>query len=463
MKEVAQIGACIGREFSYELLAAVSPLRDNELQDALSQLVNANIIHRRGEPPNSVYIFKHALIQDTAHQTLLKSKKRQLHARIAVHLEKRFKDVVTIHPEILAQHHFQASNFSKACSYYLQAARLAFRRSLAKEAIAHATSGLRVSDDMPKSESTDGLRSDLYLTIGRAYIFAKGWGSPDSLKAFTQSKQLSEGIGDDQRLLESLYGLATFHLVGGDIRTSLIECENIRKLANKNDNIEWMMLGNSMPVVSSVYRGDFVGSSYYYREFLKFYDEEKHFSLVPKYGADRRMQTMGHFALSSYALGYPDKAHKLFDEVRSLINDKTDPFTLAATYTSLALLGLAERNAQTVLFNPEKILNITQEYGIGLYLGIGMANLGGGLALSGKRETGLENLRNGIKQVSETGSTIGITVWNVFLAEVLGSLGEISQGLRQIEKALVQVDELGEGYFESECPSEKMLNHMSRM
>src|SRR5215510_2058825 len=149
VKEVAQIGAAIGREFAYEVLAAVAPVRDHELADALSQLVAAGLLFRHGQPPEARYLFKHALVRDAAYASLLRSTRHQLHTRIAMVLEERFPDTAAAQPELVAHHFTEAGLHAQAVGYWHQAGQRATERSAHVEAIAHLTKGLELLPTLP--------------------------------------------------------------------------------------------------------------------------------------------------------------------------------------------------------------------------------------------------------------------------------------------------------------------------
>ena len=177
VKEVAQIGAVIGREFGHELLAAVAPLDGAALDDALRQLVAAELVFRRGEPPEATYVFKHALVQDAAYASLLKSRRQELHARVVRALEEKFPEILATKPEMVARHYTAAGLAADAISYWLRAGQLALQRSAMKEAIAQLTQGLDLLPDLPAGPDRDRKGVDLQLALGNALI-AAGAGAP---------------------------------------------------------------------------------------------------------------------------------------------------------------------------------------------------------------------------------------------------------------------------------------------
>ena len=194
-KEVAQIGAVIGREFGYELLAAVSPLGEAELREALDQLVASELVFVRGTPPTSTYTFKHALVQDAAYASLLRSRRQQLHAGIARELEGRWPEVRESRPELLAHHFAEAGLPDKAAAYGLDAGRAAFRRSAVAEAVVHLRRALGLLTRVPEDDDRRRLELDLQIALGHALIAAKRLRRPRGRRGLRPSPRARHGGG----------------------------------------------------------------------------------------------------------------------------------------------------------------------------------------------------------------------------------------------------------------------------
>ena len=209
-KEVAQIGAVIGREFGYELLAAVSPLGEAELREALDQLVASELVFVRGAPPTATYTFKHALVQDAAYASLLKSRRQQLHARIARELEGRWPEVREARPELLAHHFAEAGLPDKAAAYGLEAGRAAFRRSAVTEAVVHLPRALGLLTRVPEDDDRRRLELDLQVALGHALIAAKGYGVPGVGEAFARARELATAA-DTALQISMLSGIGAYH------------------------------------------------------------------------------------------------------------------------------------------------------------------------------------------------------------------------------------------------------------
>ena len=205
-KQVAQIGAAIGRKFPYGLLAAVAPMGEDALRDALDRLAEAELIFRRGAPPEATYTFKHALVQDTAYQSLLKSRRQQLHARIAGVLEERFPGVADAEPEVLAHHYTQAGLAEQAVEYWSRAGELAIRRSANPEAISHLNRGLECLKRLPESRERDRRELALRNAIGAPLIAVRGYAAAEVSEAYGRARALCERLGETAPLVATLSG-----------------------------------------------------------------------------------------------------------------------------------------------------------------------------------------------------------------------------------------------------------------
>ena len=218
VKEVAQTGAVIGREFSHELLAAVAPMSANQLGDALEQLVSSELVFRCGAPPEATYTFKHALVQDAAYQSMLKSRRQQLHARIAEALEQQFPDIGQTQPEVLAQHFTEAGLAARAIPYWRSAGELAAGRSADVEAIAHLSRGLDLIGSLQNAAEHLDEEFALRLAIGGPLIATQGHAAPEVERNYSRAWTLCDQLGRSAELFPVLRGLWNYHLVRGELQ-----------------------------------------------------------------------------------------------------------------------------------------------------------------------------------------------------------------------------------------------------
>jgi predicted ATPase len=204
-REVAQIGAALGRSFSHEVISAVALMPQHKLDDALEQLVHAELIFRRGTPPDAEYTFKHALVQDAAYSTMLRGRRQELHGRIAATLEARFLGIVETQPELLARHCAEAGLIEKAVGYCLKAGQQAIARSAMMEAVAHLLKGLDLLPGMPDGSWRLQNELDLQVAIGPALIATKGYAAPVVGETIARARALAEQLGRADYLVRLLY------------------------------------------------------------------------------------------------------------------------------------------------------------------------------------------------------------------------------------------------------------------
>src|SRR5262245_39582396 len=214
-KAVAQYAAVIGRQFAYDLLSTVAQLDALTLQRALGRLVEAEIVYQRGVPPQSTYVFKHALIQDAAYQSLLKSTKQGYHQRIAQVLECQFPETVEAQPELLAHHCTEAGLIAQAIDYWHKASQRAMGRSALVEAIVHCTQGLEVLQRLPVTRARAQEELTLHLILGSALQMTQGWAAPEVERVYTRVHALCAQVGEPAQHIEVLLGLRYFHTVTG--------------------------------------------------------------------------------------------------------------------------------------------------------------------------------------------------------------------------------------------------------
>ena len=236
VKEIAQIGATIGREFSYRLLEAVSPVRGLALQDALGRLMAAELIHGRGTPPEATYTFKHALVQDTAYASLLRSRRQRIHADIAGALTEPLSDQITIAPAIIAHHYTEAGLYERAAHHWLSAAELALSRSGVLEANRHVDAGLAVVRQMPEGQDRKSLELALLVAKANALLPLKGYSTPETVAVLGAAKHLlDDGVGDDLQRFSVLYGLCSAKCIASELEFAHTQARQFVDLAHRQD------------------------------------------------------------------------------------------------------------------------------------------------------------------------------------------------------------------------------------
>ena len=259
-REVAQIGAALGRQFSHELISAVAQMPQQQLDDALEQLVGAELIFRRGTPPDAEYTFKHALVQDAAYSTLLRNRRQQLHARIGAVLEEQFAETVAAQPELLARHCAEAGWTEKAISYWLKAGQQAAARSAMTEAAAQLRKGLALLTSQPDSPSRQEQELDLQVALGPPLMATEGYAAKDVGDTYARAAALAEQFDRTDYLVPLLYGQWAYHLVGARHRSALPLVQKLEQTGKARNDIAALLLARESHGLSRFFLGEFAAA-----------------------------------------------------------------------------------------------------------------------------------------------------------------------------------------------------------
>ena len=322
-KEVAQIGASIGREFSYALLAAIVPQSEPELQLALDRLVGAGLLFQLGVPPQATYLFKHALVQDAAYGTLLREAKRALHARIAEVLESQFHDVVRQHPELLAHHCTEAGLIERAASLWGSAGQRSLGRSALIEAAAQLSRALDQIATLPSTSALRGKQIELQVALINPLMHVKGYGAPETKAAaerarllIEEAKSRGEPPEDPQLLFSVLHGFAMVNLVTFNGKALRELAEQFLALAHAQSSTVPLVVGHRIMGHSRLFTGDVAESRVHYDRSIALYDGAKLPLMTGFGGVEARVSALCFRSQSLWMLGYPKAA--LADAVEAM-------------------------------------------------------------------------------------------------------------------------------------------------
>ena len=425
-KEVAQIGAAIGREFSHALLAAVVGKPEAELGSALDRLINAGLLFRQGVAPHATYLFKHALVQDAAYGTLLREPRRALHARIAEVLESQFAEIAESQPELLARHCTEAGLIEKAAGLWGKAGQQSLTRSALIEAAAQFTRALAQIAALPVTAALRRDQIKLQVGLANALIHVKGYAAPETKSAFRQARGLieqAEALGeplDDPLLLFSvLYGfwLGAYLAFNGDLLREL--AAEFLTLAEKQGATVPLVIAHRIMGITLAFTGDIVEARARYDQALALYDPAEHRPLATRFGTDARVQALSFRALTLWLLGYPEAAQADIDhavkEAREIGNAATLMLALAVTnYTHLLCGNYVAANALA-----DELVVLADEKGASLRKAEGMFQRGCVLALTGRAADAVQMITSGVTAWRSTGATVLDAVAHVVLGECL--------------------------------------------
>jgi class 3 adenylate cyclase/predicted ATPase len=450
VKEVAQIGAVIGREFSHALLAAVSPLSDDELAGALDQWVASELVFRRGAPPEATYSFKHALIQDAAYQSLLKSKRQQLHARIAGVLEQRFPDVAKTRPELLAHHAAEAGLVEKAVLYWERAARQSAERSAMVEAVAQARNGLGLLERLPDDTGRSRRELELQTTLAAALVATVGNAALETGQAYVRAKTLCEQLGDTTTLVPVLSGLSTHHQTRSDFAALRQTASDLLRLGEQLHDPASQLVGNRSMGLCLYHLGKFGQAREHLERVLSIYVPGAHHLLTSIAAFDMRAAALSYLSLSLLIVGYPEQARRWNEQALTWSRSLRHPHNLAFSLTYAAFFHLLGRVAP----RPDEIIDelsaLAAEQRFPVWLAGARIMRGYLLAEQGEAAEGLPSALEGLAERQATGSSWHGTFFLGLLARIAQDAGEAAEALNLLEAGLALVDRTGERWFEAE-------------
>jgi len=301
-KELAQLGATIGREFNCELLQAISPLDAEKVQYGLKQLVDAELLYQRGAPPQAMYLFKHALIQDTAYQSLLKSKRQQLHQEIAPVLEARFAETKETQPELLAHHYTEANLVAQAIPYWQRAGQNAIRRSANVEADRHLTKGLELLKTLPGTPERAWQELSLQLALAAPLMATKGWADPEVGRIYSRARELCQQVGETPQLFPALWGQWGFYFIGGELQTARELGEQLLNISQSVQDPALLVEGHHALWPALFFLGEFALTRVHLEQGTAFYDSQQHGSRAFFYGGhDPGVCCQDFWALTLYS------------------------------------------------------------------------------------------------------------------------------------------------------------------
>ncbi|MGE0825315.1 MAG: adenylate/guanylate cyclase domain-containing protein [Candidatus Binatia bacterium] len=449
VREIAQIGAVLGREFSYDLLQAVSPLDDDNLQHGLRQLVEAELIYQRGLPPQATYLFKHALIQDTAYHSLLKSRRQQLHQQIAQVLTEQFPDTQETQPELLAHHYTAAGLTEQAIPYWQQAGQRASQRSANVEAISHFTRGLELLKTLPETPERAQQELMLQVALGTPLMATKGLAAPEVGQAYTRALALCRQVGETPQLLPVLFGLWRFSNNQAKFQTARELGEQFLKLAQRVEPTH--LVGAHYTLGVTLYcAGEFAGARANLKRGITLYNSQQHHFLAFVYGINPGVSCLSFLAWTLWSLGYPDQARARVQEVLTLAQDLSHPFSLAQAYLCTTMLHQLCRDAPVTQKRAEELITIANDRGFSYWRALGTNYRGWALAEQGQTEGGIQQIQQGLAAARIIGMELLRPHFLALLAEAYGKIEQVEEGLTALAEALTLVDKTGERWNEAE-------------
>jgi TOMM system kinase/cyclase fusion protein len=450
VKGLAQLGATLGREFSYELLRAVSPWDEATLRRGLQQLVDAEFLYQQGLPPQATYLFKHALIQEAAYQSLLRSTRQQHHQHIAQVLETRFPELCETQPELLAHHATEAGLHEQAIGYWQKAGQRAIERSANLEAIGHLTTGLEVLKTLPDTPERTQHELMLHTALGVPLRATKGIGAPEVGQVYARARELCQQVEETPQLFPVLFGLWEFYELQGELQTGRELGEQILSLAQRVREAELLLVAHSVMGDTLIWLGEFAGARAHLEQGMALYHPQQHRSHAFLYNYDSGVHCLSFVPLPLWYLGYPDHALRRIHEALTLAQELSHPFSLVVALVFAAWLHQLRREGQAVQEWAAATIALAAEQGFALQVAQGTILRGWALAEQGQSAEGIAQMRQGIEGWRATGAELSVPYWSALLAEAYGQAGQAEEGLRVLAEALTTVYKTGDRHHEAE-------------
>jgi class 3 adenylate cyclase/predicted ATPase len=437
-KTVAQVGAAIGRDFSYELLAAAAPLAEPELQEALRRLVEAGLVFQRGLPPAAEYLFKHALVQDTAYSTLLRGPRQALHRRIAEALEQRFPDFVQTRPEILAHHYGEAAMADKAIAYWHLAGKLSVAKSAVREATAQLRRGLGLLDGLPETRERKQLELNIHVTLTQALMAGKGYADPEVVAALERANRLvteTASVGTPVHF-SVLYALWASTLNSGAVAATLDHATNFLSSAQSQPSSGPLLIGHRALAFSLMLSGDYRAALAHFETAASLHRPDEHRDSALHYGQDIGVSAFVQWSWALWHRGYPDQSTRAADRALAYSRELGHAHTLAYALYFTGMAAVVARDVATACAYSNDCVAIASEHGFPLWAALGRSLRGWADAQKGEATTGIAIIRDGLAASEATGTRVNTPFYLTLLAEALALAGKIEEGLAALDDAL---------------------------
>jgi len=450
VRHVAQIGAAIGREFSYALVHTVSRLSNDELQAALARLVASELVFQRGSPPEAVYSFKHTLVQDAAHGSLLRSARQQFHAQIAEALEIHSPELMESQPELFAQHYAEAGLIEKSVAFWGKAGHSSAARSAMAEAAAQFQKGLDQLALLPDNRQRQQQELEFWSALGAALRFVKGQATPEMGHAYARARELWEQLGSPSQFLHIPYGQSFYHMYRGEFDLAQRLDEDLLRLSRQRNDAAGLVLGHASAGRTLMYAGRFAAARSHLEEVLALYNPISHGSLGQQSGSHPRLSARGQLGIALFCLGFPDQAlaqsNTGITEASTLAHAPSVATSLALAARLLCLTGDKAAFDRRV----DQLIVVAAEQSFPSYRAVGTIYRGWSKVMSGDVAEGISLLRSGSSAHSATGAEIRISFHIALLAKACEISKQVEEALSLVDDALQLVERIGERWLAAE-------------
>jgi predicted ATPase len=420
------------------------------LQHELGRLVEAEIVYQRGLPPQATYFFKHALIQDAAYQSLLKSTRQQYHQRIAQVLEVQFPETAEAQPELLAHHFTEAGLIAQAVGYWQKAGQSAVQRSAHVEAIMHLRTGLALLPTLPEMPERLQRDVDMHITLGASLIATKGHAAPEVGEAYTYARQLCQHLEDPCQLFPVFRGLWNYYLVRAELQTAHALGEQLLSLAQHAQDSAMLLVAHRALGATLFHLGAVAAAHTHLTQGMALYDPQQHRAYAFLHGEDAGVICRSYAAWTLWYLGYPAQGLARNDEAVNLAQQVAHPFSLGFAFSVAAVFYQLRREVRFTQERAAAAIRLATTQGFPQWMAGDSILRGWALAQQGQSQEGIAQIEQGLRDVRATGAEIRRPHFLALLAEAHGTIGEPEAGLTVLTEALALVDKTGERWCEAE-------------
>src|SRR6266481_3642467 len=451
VKEIGQIGAAIGREFSYSLLRVLVGRDETALKNALAQLEQAELVFRHGEPPEAVYSFKHALVRDAAYESLLKSRRQRLHGRIGHALEQRFADIVASQPEVVAHHFTEAGLAEPAIDYWLKAGQQAARRSANAEALNHLARGLQLLPNIADPVLRNKSELLLQTLLGNSLRATKGW-SVDGVKhAYTRALRLCKESGSDEHTLPAAFGLWTWNFVRAALGEAQALAEHLVSTAENVDDSVHKVLAHEALGFTLFAHGKFGAAHAALERSISMCEDSKAAAYLDLSAQDPRVHVRLYDGMVLWLLGYPDQALRICAEARRYADTSQHPFSEALARTISLRVHQFRGEAVVVARQADAAIALCEERGFVHYLAMALILRGWASAQQGEFEKGIAEIQAGLDKERATDALLFESYTLGLLTDACIKNERYAQAFDFLDQAQLRLDqENSERYYAAE-------------
>jgi tetratricopeptide (TPR) repeat protein len=441
-KEVAQIGAVLGREFREDLMIAIAPIPLERLRQGLDQLIGSGLAERRAEGTSAVCVFKHALVQDAAYESLLRSRRAAIHGLVAQRLAQS-TEVLGGDPEILARHYAGAGLTDKAVVSWLRAAELAMSRWAHLEAIAHLKAALAVIEADAQNEVPPPISLDLWLRLADSLLEARGYGLQETADAYQRAMEIARTIAAEAPLFAALVGLSNFHLHRGDAETGLQISRELVERASRAGDAAAEAAGHRLVGATYLFRGDFPAARRCFEQALEKYDLPSEGPLLTSHRYNQRVSCRYYLSQTLLPMGLEAEALDYCRDALEIAGTSAFPSHVALALDGYCSLHQHCREWDDLACQGEELIRLASDKRLPFWLSLGEVSHGLALANQGMADAGIKQIERGVERYQGTSATRALPFLLGSLAAAYEVAGDLAQASSVLDKALSTARELG--------------------